>query len=96
VTRSRAAGNDIEIVVYNGATHDFDDPSVRRQRVEANAEAARDAFTRARNFVGQLFAAEQTDRPDLLPLSLQSAAIGAQVAKSLATRFSSTLPSLRK
>jgi dienelactone hydrolase len=55
VTRSRAAGNDIEIVVYHGATHDFDDPGVRRQRVKANAEAAQDAFTRARNFIIQLF-----------------------------------------
>ena len=44
-----------ESFVYHSATHDFDDPGVRRQRVKENAEAAQDAFTRARNFIIQLF-----------------------------------------
>jgi len=52
---SRAAGNDIDIVVYRGATHDFDDPGIKRQRIQANVEAAEDARRRAGDFIAQLF-----------------------------------------
>jgi dienelactone hydrolase len=50
VGKSRAAGGDIDIRVYDGATHGFDDPSRKRWRVEANADAARDAVPRAQRF----------------------------------------------
>ena len=50
VARSRAAGSLIDMVIYPGATHDFDDPGRKRQSVEANAlardnaRATRDRF----------------------------------------------------
>jgi carboxymethylenebutenolidase len=47
VQKSRALGGDTEIVVYPGATHDFDDPGRRRQSVPANASAKQDATGRA-------------------------------------------------
>ena len=50
VERSRARGGDIEIRLYDGATHGFDDPSSRRQGVEANAVATQDAIARAQRF----------------------------------------------
>ena len=50
VAKSRAAGGDIDIRIYDGATHGFDDPSAKRRRVEANAAAAGDAVTRAQRF----------------------------------------------
>jgi len=50
VDRSRALGADITIVVYPGATHDFDDPGESRQGVEANAAATQDAMPRAVEF----------------------------------------------
>lgn len=40
VTTSRAAGSDIAITVFDGATHDFDDPDRERQGVPANVLAA--------------------------------------------------------
>jgi carboxymethylenebutenolidase len=50
VEKSRAHGGDIEIVLYPGATHDFDDPGPRRQSVSANAAAKADALVRAQAF----------------------------------------------
>ena len=50
VERSRAQGGDIEIRLYDGATHGFDDPGSKRQNVEANAEATQDVITRAQRF----------------------------------------------
>ena len=47
VDRSRAQGGDIEIVLYPGATHDFDDPGMLRQGVAANATAKEDAMVRS-------------------------------------------------
>jgi dienelactone hydrolase len=47
VNESRAAGGDIEIRLYDGAAHGFDDPSAKRQKVDANAEATEDALARA-------------------------------------------------
>src|SRR5262249_17526342 len=46
VDRSRARGGDIEIVVYPGATHDFDDPGQARQAIAPNVRAKADAMTR--------------------------------------------------
>jgi carboxymethylenebutenolidase len=51
--RSRVQGGDITIRLYEDATHGFDDPSARRQRVEANAAAKRDAIERALRFFAQ-------------------------------------------
>jgi dienelactone hydrolase len=45
--RSRAAGTAIDITLYPGATHDFDDPGEKRQSVPANAAAQEDAMKRA-------------------------------------------------
>jgi carboxymethylenebutenolidase len=50
VDASRAAGGDITIRLYGGATHSFDDPRRKRQEVEANAEATEDAVARAVKF----------------------------------------------
>ena len=45
--RSREAGTKIEVVTYQGATHDFDDPSQKRQAVPGNRDAMGDALQRA-------------------------------------------------
>ena len=50
VEKSRAHGGDIEITLYPDATHDFDDPGRRRQKVEANRAAKADAMPRAQAF----------------------------------------------
>ena len=46
----RATGHSIDLLVYDGAEHDFDDPSPSRQRNEFNAAATRDAVRRAEEF----------------------------------------------
>jgi carboxymethylenebutenolidase len=51
VDASRAEGGDIAITLYPGATHSFDDPSTKRQKVEANADATEDAVARAVRFL---------------------------------------------
>lgn len=53
VDASRAAGGDIAIRFYPGATHGFDDPSTKRQTIEANADATEDAVKRAVRFFRQ-------------------------------------------
>ena len=45
--RSRAAGTPIDVTLYQGATHDFDDPGEKRQSVPANAAAKEDAMRKA-------------------------------------------------
>jgi dienelactone hydrolase len=45
-----SAGGSIDLVTYEGAEHDFDDPSASRQRVEPNAAATRDAVRRSEEF----------------------------------------------
>ncbi|MGA7803112.1 dienelactone hydrolase family protein, partial [Bradyrhizobium sp.] len=45
--RSREAGTRIDVTLYSGATHDFDDPGARRQSVPANHAARDDALARA-------------------------------------------------
>jgi dienelactone hydrolase len=45
--RSLAAGTNVSVMLYPGATHDFDDPGERRQSVPANQAAKTDAMTRA-------------------------------------------------
>ena len=44
------ARGEIESKFYRGATHDFDDPGPRRQRVDANARARDDVIERATRF----------------------------------------------
>jgi len=51
VASSRQQGGDIAITLYPDATHGFDDPGAKRQRVEANAEATEDAIARAAQFL---------------------------------------------
>jgi dienelactone hydrolase len=53
VEASHAAGGDITIRLYPGATHSFDDPGAKRQKVEANADATNDAVERAVRFFKQ-------------------------------------------
>ncbi|MBR0895477.1 dienelactone hydrolase family protein [Bradyrhizobium tropiciagri] len=45
--RSIAAGSKIDVVVYPGASHDFDDPGRKRQSNPANSAALQDAMVRA-------------------------------------------------
>lgn len=49
--RSRQAGSPIDVTVYPGATHDFDEPSSRRQAIPGNQAAMKDALVKA---IGQL------------------------------------------
>src|ERR1022692_845113 len=51
--RVQSAGGAIELTAYDGARHDFDDPSASRQRNESNAAATRDAVRRAEEFFGR-------------------------------------------
>jgi carboxymethylenebutenolidase len=54
VDKSRAQNGDIQIVLYPGATHDFDDPGEERQGVPANAAARDDAIAKATAFIGSV------------------------------------------
>ena len=53
VARSRAENGAIDITLYPGATHDFDDPGRKRQSVPANAAARQDAVARALRFFAE-------------------------------------------
>jgi len=53
VERSRAQAGEIELILYPGATHDFDDPGNKRQSVEANASAKADAVMQALRFFAE-------------------------------------------
>ncbi|MBC9982053.1 dienelactone hydrolase family protein [Bradyrhizobium campsiandrae] len=50
--RSRQAGSPIDVTVYPGATHDFDEPSSRRQAAPGNQSAMDDALVKAIAIVG--------------------------------------------
>jgi dienelactone hydrolase len=45
--RSREAGSKIDVTLYQGATHDFDDPGRERQSVSANRDAFEDVLKKA-------------------------------------------------
>lgn len=49
--RSVAAGSKVDVVVYPGATHGFDDPGRRRQSIPGNRAALEDVLKRAIAFV---------------------------------------------
>jgi dienelactone hydrolase len=48
---SREAGTRIDVTLYQGATHDFDDPGSRRQSVPGNQAAREDAMRKAAAFL---------------------------------------------
>lgn len=50
VDKSRAAGGDIDLTLYPGATHDFDDPGPERRNNPANVAATTDAMPRGAVF----------------------------------------------
>jgi len=52
--RSREAGTRIDVVTYQGATHDFDEPSQSRQAVPGNRDAMGDALQRAISIVEEM------------------------------------------
>ena len=54
VAKSQAVGGDIQLQLYPGATHGFDDPSPSHQEDEANASATRDAIARAIAFLASV------------------------------------------
>jgi len=60
VEKSRLNGGDIQIRLYEGASHSFDDPGRKRQTVQANADATDDAVKRAVSFFKQALAAVPT------------------------------------
>jgi carboxymethylenebutenolidase len=53
IEKGRAAGGDIVITVYRGATHSFDDPGHKRQRNPANVRAKDDATARSLEFFAE-------------------------------------------
>jgi carboxymethylenebutenolidase len=50
--RSRQSGSPIDVTVYRGASHDFDEPSSSRQSVPGNQAAMDDALVKALAIVG--------------------------------------------
>ena len=52
--RSLAAGTKLDVTLYPGATHDFDDPGAKRQSVPANVAAKDDAMHKAIAWVEQM------------------------------------------
>jgi dienelactone hydrolase len=48
--KARASGSNLEPIIYPGAEHDFDDPSMAKQSNPANRRATDDAMRRAAAF----------------------------------------------
>ena len=48
--RAKSNGNDLELIVYPGAGHNFDDPGKKKQANPANHTATADAMRRAEKF----------------------------------------------
>jgi len=48
--RAKADGNNIKVIVYPGASHNFDDPSKSKQEIPANHAATEDAMRQAEKF----------------------------------------------
>jgi carboxymethylenebutenolidase len=51
--RASAAGSKLELIVYPGAEHNFDDPGKKKQSNPANQSATEDAKSRAEKFFGE-------------------------------------------
>ncbi|UVO34069.1 dienelactone hydrolase family protein [Bradyrhizobium arachidis] len=49
--RSRQAGSPIDVTLYPGATHDFDEPSSRRQATPGNQAAMNDALVKVASWL---------------------------------------------
>jgi carboxymethylenebutenolidase len=56
VEASKQIGSDSDIGLYPSATHNFDDPGMRRRDVPANVAAAQNAIGLARDFMAKLLA----------------------------------------
>jgi dienelactone hydrolase len=52
--RSIARGGKIDVILYPGATHGFDDPGRQRQSIPGNRSALEDAMRRAITFAERL------------------------------------------
>jgi len=55
VRRAWGSGGDIDITIYRGATHGFDDPGAKRQSNPSNVDATDDAVPAIGSFVRRLF-----------------------------------------
>jgi carboxymethylenebutenolidase len=53
VEKSRENGANVQIKIYQGATHSFDSPNRKRQSVDANADATEDALEQSLRFFAQ-------------------------------------------
>jgi carboxymethylenebutenolidase len=53
VEKSQVNGGNVQIKIYQGATHSFDSPSRKRQKVDANADATKDAVEQSLRFFAQ-------------------------------------------
>jgi dienelactone hydrolase len=53
VEKSQENGGNVRIRIYEGATHSFDSPSRKRQKVDANADATEDAIEQSVRFFAQ-------------------------------------------
>ena len=53
VEKSQENGGNVQIKIYQGATHSFDSPSRKRQQVDANADATEDAVEQSLRFFAQ-------------------------------------------
>ena len=63
VEDSRAAGGEVEIKLFDGATHSFDSPTRNRQKLEANRVATNAAFDIAADFFARIIKGEARSGP---------------------------------
>src|SRR5215510_14394617 len=59
VEMSQENGGNVQIKIYRGATHSFDSPSRKRQKVDANADATEDAIEQSLRFFAQYLGGKQ-------------------------------------
>ena len=59
VEMSQENGGNVQIKIYRGATHSFDSPSRKRQKVDANADATKDAVEQSLRFFAQYLGGKQ-------------------------------------
>jgi dienelactone hydrolase len=62
VDKSWAAGGEIVLTLYAGATHDFDDPGPERRGNPANVEATSDVTPRAAEFLPEFCGVTRVDK----------------------------------